>query len=72
VDSINLAKKRFRSKAIICVSVCLFICIFYLFVYGLYNDAVINSDFIQQNDRMIREKHSGRDVEGSAHGILLF
>jgi hypothetical protein len=42
----------------------------FLFVYGLFNDAVSSSDYIAWNDRMINERWIGKDVEGSGRGLI--
>jgi hypothetical protein len=42
----------------------------YLFVYGLFNDAVSSSDYIASNDGMINEYWIGKDMEGSGIGLI--
>jgi hypothetical protein len=40
------------------------------FIYGLFNDAVSNSDCIASDDTVINGQRIGRDIEGSGYCII--
>jgi hypothetical protein len=41
-----------------------------LFISVLFNDAVHSSHYIPSNGRMINEKLTGKDMEGSGRGVI--
>jgi hypothetical protein len=47
----------------------LFYCI-YLFIIGLFNDAVHSPDYTASNESIISESWIGKDVEGSGRGLM--
>jgi hypothetical protein len=42
-----------------------------LFFCGLFNTNVSSSDYMGLNDGMIREYSTGKDVEGTGHGLIV-
>jgi hypothetical protein len=41
------------------------------FICGLFNDAVIGSDYVASNDRIIDERRTGKDTEEKSWQVPL-